>query len=482
MPDVDAPEAQNVLLVVLDTVRARSTFLGGRDLTPTLQKVGESGAQFECAVTPGTWTLPAHASMYTGLYPTEHGATHRNQYLADEHVTLAEQFRNAGFRTGLFTPNAFLTDNFNMERGFETVQFVRGEASKLFAGGFDPVRFLDEREHESGIKRLQEIANRVRQGSTAKNLANAAYFRLSDLLGGQSNAGSTPAWDRSAVEGAGSFVDSAAEDGDRFFAMVNLVSAHAPWGFDRNRLAAIGVRPEDVAPPDRWRELADRSGNQWAYTAGAFPLDETAQTVRTALYESWVRAVDELAGKLLTSLEEAGVAEETLVVLTADHGECVAEGEVVGHSVTVDDDVVHVPLVVDGPGVPSDRITAPVSLADLHGTLLSRTGVDPNAGPDLFDGERRSPALTEVYGIDPDRVDERYRDTARKFGLRRALYVESGRAERRYDEDESLGDETVLAELDALVEGLNRFDGDDKGKTIEGDVETRLRELGYLGE
>ncbi|MFB6218759.1 MAG: sulfatase [Halobacteriaceae archaeon] len=445
------PPAENALIVVLDTVRASSTSFGGREITPTLDRVAGEGTRFERAITPAPWTLPAHASFYTGLYPSEHGAVHGHRWLAGEHTTLAERLHDEGFATGVFTPNAFLTESFNMARGFDEVSFTRGEANRLFADGLDPVAFLNEREHDSGLARLREIAAAVGDGPVLKNIANAAYFKYRDLRGDPDGMPPTHRWDEQAVADATAFVEERAAAGERFFAVVNLVQAHAPWAYDPERLRAVGVEPREIAPPERWREVAAVSEKQWEYAAGEIEFDDTDRRILEALYESWIHAVDSLAGDLLDTLDEVGVLEDTLVVMTADHGESLAEDGVLGHELTVSERVAHVPLAVRGPGVPGGSVERTVSLRDLYGTVLS--GLDVGEVPGVFDTGRQGEALVEAFGVNPENVDERFREVVGEYGTRRALFTDEGWAERR--SEQTFGDSAVLDRLDSTLESLH---------------------------
>lgn len=474
-------EARNVLVVVLDTVRASETYVGGQSITPTLERVAESGTDFRRAITPAPWTLPAHASMYTGLYPTEHGTGHGNRWLDDELPTLAERLREAGFSTGLFTANAFLTGGFNMDRGFAEVTFVKNRANKLFDDAFDPVEFLLTREHDSGVARLSEIGSAIAEGSVLKNVTNALYFKISDAY--QSRAGTTedPTWDDVAVAEAREFVERSSARNERFFGFVNLVDAHAPWRFDRALLDDVGVTPEDIAPDSRWEYAAAHSEAQWPYAAGEIEFDDTDRRILREMYRAHVHRVDRLVARLLDGLEEAGVANETLLVVTADHGECIARDGVLGHSVSVDEEVAHVPLAIDGPGVSSERVDSPVSLKDIYGTVLFGTGVDEDALT-LFDEATRGRAYIETEGMDPDAVDEKYRTAAGSFGPRRALYTADGWVEYREATDESKGDTALLEELRSLSAAHEPRYGSAGGDVeLDSDVEERLRDLGYRG-
>jgi len=472
-------EARNVLIIVLDTVRARSTSIGGRDITPTVDRVGDRGARFERAISPSPWSLPAHASMYTGKYPTEHGTTHHHQYLSDAQQTLAERLSEVGVTAGAFTANVFLTGTFNMDQGFNRISFVRGKQHQLFADALDPVQFLNERKYESGIGRFREIASEIADGPVLKNVANALYFKINDTLAGD-EAEPTLAWDRETVAGARSFIKEMADREDRFFAMVNLIEAHAAWKYDREAVEAIGIDPEEIAPEQRWKEVAAKSRALWEYAAGEVSYDETDRQILTYLYESWVHNADALAGELLDTLDETGTREETLVVLTADHGESIATDGVHGHTVSVSEDIAHVPLVIDGPGIPDTTVSEAVSIKDIYGTVLDSAGIETDA-PTVFDSTARGVALMETFGIDPDRIDDCFRETVGQFGLRRAIYTDDDRAERRYDNNEAFGTTDLLRRLDELIEAMEHVKYSEEGPTMDDEVEGRLRELGYLG-
>lgn len=479
---LSSPEGavDNCLLVVLDTARAQSTSFAGRDTTPRLEELSTVGTAFERAIAPAPWTLPSHASMYTGRYPTEHGATHQYKWLDDTHTTLPEQINEAGVRTGLFTANMFLTESFNMARGFDEIAFIREEDNKLFDAGLNPIQFINEREHDSGFARFQEIGQALADGPVVKNVANALYYKLSHTYRRYVGTTEPSSWDEQAVDAARSFMSQTVSNEERFFEVVNLIGAHGPWEFERDYLEAIGIVPEEIAPIDRWRSVASNSEAQWPYAAGEIDFDEADRTILTALYESWVHRVDELAGRLIDHLDELGVLEETLIIVTADHGECIARDGVLGHELTVDESVAHVPLVIAGPDIPTESVTEPVSLKDLYGTILTEMGVQTDARH-LWDDDARGMAYIETSPVDPDTVSEAYRDAARRFGRRHALFTSDGWAERREDDDELLGDEAIAARLDAFSEELTVYSpaGEDSDGDLSADVEDRLEDLGY---
>lgn len=477
--DTFSAEAENCLIIVLDTVRARSTYVGGEETTPNLERLAAEGTSFNRAIASAPWTLPSHASMYTGLFPTEHGATHQQKWLDSSHTTLPQRVNEEGVRTGLFTANMFLTESFNMAKGFDKVSFVRGEDNKLFNDGLDPVRFINERKHDEGIKRFREIAEAVLDGPIGKNAVNALYYKLQHAYRQRKGTMEPRSWDEQSLADLQKFISNAASGNRRFFAVVNLIGAHGPWEFDRDRLKAIGVTPESVAPAERWKEVATNSAAQWPYAASEIAFDTTDRQILTHLYESWVYRVDELAGEVIDHLESERVRDDTLVMVTADHGECIARDEVLGHELTVDESVAHVPLAVTGPGIPTESVSDPVSLKDIYGTVLTAMGIADKQH--LWDDASRGCAFIENYPVDLDTISKQYRNTAKSFGRRYALFETGGWAERREQPNESYGDAETLNALDEFISGLETFDTTDAnhGHELPSEVKTRLQELGY---
>jgi len=121
-PETDGPgtDPGNVLFVVMDTVRKSHCSVYGYDrpTTPSLEAFAEEATVFEEAVAPAPWTLPVHASLFTGLYPTQHGATQENPYL-DDATTLAESLSAAGYASSCYSSNAWITPYTNLTDGFD---------------------------------------------------------------------------------------------------------------------------------------------------------------------------------------------------------------------------------------------------------------------------------------------------------------------------------------------------------------------------
>lgn len=135
-----APERPNVLLIVLDTVRADhlSTYGYGLQTSPNLSALAARGARFDDVVSTAPWTLPSHASLFTGQVPAEHGATHEHRALSPDAITLSERFRDAGWRTAGFSTNPNVSAMTRLDQGFEHFSFIKGTGREVTdqAGAF----------------------------------------------------------------------------------------------------------------------------------------------------------------------------------------------------------------------------------------------------------------------------------------------------------------------------------------------------------
>jgi choline-sulfatase len=119
-PSVAAPARPSILLVTLDTTRADSLGFESDEVeTPALEALAARGMRFEQALTTAPMTLPSHASMLTGLYPSQHGIHENSRYLAEDRVVLAERLGAAGYTTAAFISGYPLKRRFGLARGFD---------------------------------------------------------------------------------------------------------------------------------------------------------------------------------------------------------------------------------------------------------------------------------------------------------------------------------------------------------------------------
>ena len=315
------PTKPNVVLVVLDTHRADvlSSYGNSVPTTPRFDALASEGVRFESAFSTDFWTLPAHASLFTGQYPSRHGATSETNVLSSQVDTLAEVLRRAGYRTGAFVSNPWVSAERGFSQGFETFE----ETWKPRPG----VPFEDD----GGIQLSRDwIAARV-------------------------------------------------ERGEPFLAFLNLNDAHMPYTPDPLVLHRLHPGPRSV---DRRGHL-QTIPSMWLYLAGAEPLDEADFEMLRELYHAEVAMTDARLGELIANLRRFGILDETLIVVTSDHGENLGDHGRIDHMLSFNDTTIRVPLILRyPPRIPAGQVSDElVSLIDVAATILDVCGLPPDALP-----------------------------------------------------------------------------------------------------
>ena len=343
------PGAPNVLLLILDTVRAKSLGLhgGAAGVSPHLDRLASRSIVFERAQSPAPWTLPSHASMFTGRWPHETSASW-DRPLDDTHPTLAEALAERGYATAGFVANLlYASTPLGLDRGFaryEDFPISPGQVVLSTSLGREIVT-------HDGLRRLagwHEVLNRKPADGLNRDLLDWLDRRPA----------SRP-----------------------FFAFMNFFDAHEPYeppAAVRQRFVDPGFRRDDVSHTHSLLRGVDaRRVDGWAMS----PAEARNEL---GLYEASIAALDARLGELFDRLEERGLLDGTLVVITSDHGEQFGEHGLFGHLQSLYQPVTHVPLIVrlPGDGGAGRRIETAVSLRDLPATVLDLVG----AGPDVLPG------------------------------------------------------------------------------------------------
>lgn len=327
-----AAGSPNVLLIILDTVRAASLSLhAGPASTPVLDSLAATGIVFDRAVSAAPWTLPSHASIFTGLWPHEHGADWRSP-LDDRAPTLAGVMAGRGYRTGGFVANlVFTSREHGLARGFQVYRDYRRSPGALFRSAS-----LGQTIATSGVLRrligFHEVAGRKRGADVNE-----------EFLAWQERSGERP-----------------------WFAFLNYYDAHEPY-VPRPPFAGRYSSGLPARRFDRQRFWHVEGGiDEWP---GLTPIEVAAER---AAYEESISGLDADLGALLSALRQRGALENTLVVITSDHGELFGEHGTYTHGNSVYWRTLHVPLVFSWPGhLPvGARVGDPVSLRDLPATIL----------------------------------------------------------------------------------------------------------------
>ncbi len=358
----------NVLLIIWDTVRAHdlSAYEYRRETTPALERLAHSGVRFDQAMSTASWTLPSHASLFTGHYPNDLNANYTTP-LDDEHATLAEVMAARGYVTGGFVANFGAAGwESGLARGFTRYEDFPATVGQVFVSA-----------------RLTRTLSRV------------AWLRR--LLGYHDVLGR-----KAAPRVSSGFLEWQSEHSDRpFFAFLNYYDAHAPYlppGEYATRFG--GGRPG--ADPLLVEQMNEES--QWS--------PEMLQAEVDA-YDGAISYLDDQLDALLRELEQRGVLENTLVIVTSDHGEEFGEHDMLGHGDKLYSTLVRVPLVMSLPGrIPADvTVETPVSLRNIPTTVLDVIGAGPSSFPgfalsDLWWGAAELESDPEAEPAEPVRSQE----------------------------------------------------------------------------
>ncbi len=427
-----SPGSPNILVIVLDTVRADHLSLYGYRLatTPNLERFAAQGTVFEEAFSSSSWTVPSHVSLLTGHYPREES---QSQYeLSSRFPTLPEEFARRGYRTGGFSGNTF---HFTRQRGF--------------ARGF--LHF------EDFFHSISDMASRTIYG---RKFCRMVLTRLGFMdIPGRKTADQV---NREALN----WIDAAK---DRpFFVFLNYFDTHDPYLPPEPYRSRFSVPPNPGGKPPGGVINELLNGDE-------APVSQAQLITEQQAYDGALSYLDDWIGKLLAALEERGLVNNTIVVITADHGESFGEHGIT-HGKTLYREVIHVPLMIRWPGhVPAGlRIRQPVTNAALSATLV-----------DLLSPERKitfpGPPLTQLWKTSdsaaswPDPIaelEQKHFDVLKKFriyyGDSKSLITDRW----QYIQTENAGDELYDWDQDP-IEVVDRVNDPD-ASTVRSDLRKRL--------
>jgi len=331
------------MILVMDTVRADhcSTWGYARATTPTLDRLAQSSTVYTQAISPSPWTLPAHISLFTGLFPSEHGVLTEQDRLNKDVLLLAEILRDAGYRTAGFTNNAWASSLYGLDRGFEWfVEMFRGQ-----------------RGEEKG--RLRKNLDRARR-----------LLFLKDSGAGKTNT-QVIRW-----------IQGWRHEGDYapFFIFVNYMEAHQVYAPKRPFHRRF---PGQLSPyVEAWRNRNITRGNDRLY-AGTRRLTADDHMAMVNMYDRAISYLDFRIGELVGFLEEHKLLDNTLLIITSDHGDNFGEHRLAGvdlieHLFCLYDSLLRVPLLVRWPETAESatKRADQVQLNDVFHVILSLLNLD----------------------------------------------------------------------------------------------------------
>ena len=349
-PGPAAAGLPDVVLLVLDTTRADRLSLYGHDrpTTPRLEAFASRATVYTDAVSPAVWTLPGHASIFTGLYPSEHRADHTRP-LAAEAVTLAEWFRAAGYRTASFASNQMFRESahYGLTQGFEVAWCEMPLCSRLLVP-------------RAAFWILRQLVPRLPAAARQPLVAFARPF-IPLLRETQPQA-------REVVRPALAWLDSVGERAPRLL-FVNLMEAHG-----MQRAHDCGAQRFGEGQPFSPYQVAHfREVEAGLRDAAPGELERLRDW-----YDTSLACLDLHIGEFLDSLRRRGILDRALVAVVADHGEMLGDQRAFGHRGEVWQGLVHVPLLLKLPGqVQGSLCDHPTDTSALSAVLPALAGVQP---------------------------------------------------------------------------------------------------------
>ena len=389
-------KSSNVVLIVLDTASADHLSLNGysRRTSPTLDGLARRGIRFDRARATSSWTLPSHASFFTGRWPHELSAGWLTP-LDATHPTLAEYLGSKGYATAGFVANLFYCGmDTGLARGFTDYRdyiFPQLSALKMASLIGRPVE---------GLRAIDDLLSMRIDSTLFQNLLSKfdADRRKPAAVVNREFLDWLSRRDRPARP---------------FFAFLNYFDVHSPYKLPDWGIHRFGAEPRtgrEVELIERWRTV-DKHG--LSFQEIAFVRDS---------YDDCIADLDEQLGRLIDDLERRGILERTWLIITSDHGESFGEQPgIFSHGTSLYQPQLHVPLLVVPPTTRHQLprfVTETVSLRDLPSTIVDLLDVevgapfpgrslaplwgDPasSAGADT-QGPGPSPAISEVIPTDP---------------------------------------------------------------------------------
>ncbi len=316
----------DIILLVIDSLRAEHVGMkvSGKSLTPNIDKIAEKAIVFDNAFASAPWTLPSHASLFTGLHPFQHRVNETNLYLSDSLQTLPMILSEIGYECIGFAPqNGWLTNETNMIRGFSEF--------------YDSERFKSIKPPFKTLKR--KISKFI--GFDILNTSRKTINLISDIIEKKNSA-------------------------KPLFVYANLMDVHMPYLPDKIHLRKQGINAYDK---NRVKYLI-KSFKE--YRSKPESLSNQDLEILTKLYKACVASVDKRLAPLINKIINGSAKSDCLLIITSDHGESLNEHGILGHWFALYDVLLKVPLIIfknTGFQLP-DRIKNPVQQKDIYHTVL----------------------------------------------------------------------------------------------------------------
>jgi arylsulfatase A-like enzyme len=412
----------DIVFVVLDTHRLDRLGCYGysRRTTPNIDAFSRQATLFENAISPAQWTIPVHASWFTGEPPSTHMTVQSGDVLDTRFRTLAECLRTSGYHTVGFCNNPLVgVINNGFKRGFEAFYNYSGAVQS----GFRPAEHLPRLVRDVWY-RYRKVLRRITD--PIQNL----FATSNQVFQAALNPFWVPLWTRFAhfkgdtprsIRDVARFVRQrmAVPDRSPYFLFLNLMEPHLPYSPPERFVREFVPYLREEREARNFMHAFNTQAMRWLIPLDR-PYSELEAETLSDMYDAEVAYQDDMLAELFEVLDEPTHREDTAVIVVADHGEMLGEHQLMGHGFGVYQELIHVPLLVRLPGQASVKcVTDLVSTLRLFATVLDLAGEEAYESACGLTMDVRSQSLArEAHGVgkaDPVACSEAY---APEFALK----------------------------------------------------------------
>ncbi|NEU55653.1 sulfatase [Halorussus sp. MSC15.2] len=486
-------EQPNIILFVLDTVRASSVSAYSEfspKTTPFFDSFAEENVMYEQCISTAPWTLPAHASLFTGLFPSNHGVNSWEDSLSPSIDTLAGLLHSEGYQTVGVTNNSWVSDLFGLARGFDDFYKIW----QLIQTEKDLIETSRLSKDKSSVETLKHITKDILSGNPVVNTINGFYGKF---LHNRHDHGATrinkivkkwliDEWDRE----------------NPFFLFANYLEPHLEYDPPKETALKF-LNDSDL---NKARSVPQEP---LEHMFGKNPINDDDLSLLQQLYKAELLYLDRKLEEIYEFLDEIGAREDSVVVFLGDHGENIGEHGLMSHFYSLHDTLVRVPCAVKTGDGHQRLVESQIQTTDLFSLILHEAGVDksevtnPNGAilPPPYAEEGRKYAISELLGTNPpEKAVDRRTDgdyDATKFQdyqhprqairtPKRKLVHKADGSRTTYKINGFNEKQTTLQDKEDLLEGIepwiskSKIDSGGEDNKLDGSTKSRLQDLGYL--
>ena len=377
----------NIILIVMDAAGAKrcSAYGHHRDTTPGLSRIAAEGTLYKHCFAPAPWTIPSHASLFSGLYASEHGCDEKSLQLPEMVYSLPEILQQRGYHTAAISSNGLVTfrrgfdvfyemDTISYSEDYHVNRIEMMFAKKKIASEFGRFKYL-----------LQYIWDNKCFQFPVINIVDRLYRKNFVNIFNNSSKATKKSFDIC------EYLLKRHRNKKPLFIFINVMETH--WKYN---------------PPRQYQKFAELDNRErqeilktdpFEFFVHGIPPDHLSAL--PLLYEEALAYVDEKIWDFYTVIKHLGLLDETLFIVTSDHGEILGEHGIWGHHFSLYNEMIHIPLIMKYPpqvAQPGEH-SGVVQLNDLYATILEIADIPmppPESSVSLLSG-RRDFAIAEHF-------------------------------------------------------------------------------------